>query len=548
MYYIAVQEALYNGPSFDNRKFGIGTHVTSTSTAFGCYRTFSPSACVADMVHDNIDDAISSHRPTNLLDLPPELLLHIISFLSDETLLRLSFVSNQLHYLAYPIYISPKLEQYSIDLNRISEQPLSLRSTTIQLLSRALWVKAICSLGYTLHYCASDEDPFAGVDSCTAGIVSFTKFISGLDAVHDVYLRHQAPPSPVPRWCDATLGLLGTLEGKGCRNLFLTASRDQCREREDNKVTLMSFKFDFTRTNKPLCSSRTLTKIREGEYTAFRPLTTLQSFTLNYSPLLVKSPFLGWTISTLNQSQNLTTLVLFHVSLTSYQWSQLLPLITMKSLASFTLSSSTLLFPDLIKFILRHLVTLVMLDLRNDVLELDKQSKLFWFPKLHLLRLTTLRATPDYICELLKPSIHIYPMLPLLGTVTIELFRKNSQPDLNEDAISRLFSSIGHIPRKKGICLCLTILGKSKSVSFLRSSSQSQLQPITHLRLRTWLSKRLSNKAIDLIPGWLAVFPSLRGVTFEADVLPFVDELDVITFVDLVKQVCPGIAEVRVLS
>src|SRR5262245_50919716 len=91
------------------------------------------------------DLARASRRPTNMLYLPTEFLLHIIQFLSDDSLLQFSFVSIRLHHIAYPLYISPELEQYSIDLKHISEKPLLLCSRVSELLRRALWVKVVRS-------------------------------------------------------------------------------------------------------------------------------------------------------------------------------------------------------------------------------------------------------------------------------------------------------------------------------------------------------------------------------------------------------------------
>jgi hypothetical protein len=498
-------------------------------------------------------------RKANLLDLPDELLLDIIRFLPEKSLHRFSFTSNRIHHLAYPLYLSPILKRHGAIIGNLSD--LSTNGTLVidntraiqDLFRQALWIKVVHFLQASFSY-GTPSSP-SWLRHCIDDIVALERLLSSLDTVRNIHLSHKAPHVPPSKWCAAVLGVLNVLEGKACEGFTVRASGWKHYMLEvggpSSGTTSSRLKSIFKSKIQPSHfgldlipgTGRHRTEVL-APYPSLRPLATLTSFSLIHSSLLVVPPLLSWTLSTINNSRGLTRVVLTRLALSTHQWSQILPLISIQALSHLTLSSFTLSFTDLSKFLSRHSKTLVMLDLRDGALVLDEHSNII--PRLELPQLGTLHATPEYITELLRPTQPGSTRFPLLREVSINPFLEDFVPRVDDGVVDRSLSSLGQGQAHRELQLTLHILGHSASAAWFQTSSPSHLHCVTGLRFLTWMGQRLTRETAELLPPWLALFPALREVKFAPCVLPFESDMDKIAFARRIKDACPNVAKIPV--
>jgi hypothetical protein len=297
----------------------------------------------------------------------------------------------------------------------------------------------------------------------------------------------------------------------------------------------------------------------EQSPSALTPLRTLRTLCIR-SRLIIRKPLLNWTIATANLSP-ITSLSFEGFDMSTQAWGILLPLLSLQSLRQFTISSTKLLFGDLTLFLSRHQTTLVGLNVSYGSVRINPTHPTPLVitlvhplpphaPEVQILQLPALQslcAPPDYIAHILSMGTNQdADMAPNLDTVIIRPFARSTVSRVDSGlgaldcAIHALAKAWQHNPHKRLLLAIGVHDNKGNFADWLesiitglddhRALSGSYIHPhevVTRAKdwrslgsvriLKLWTVRvHLDKRAMELIPAWLALLPSLKAVKFFA--------------------------------
>jgi len=491
----------------------------------------------------NIDsEAVSESIPNprvGLIDLPNEILLHILDFLDDESLFPLAFLSRSLHHLALPLYLSRK------GFGQHPEDQLVLFNYNSQDILKALHVSLFRPSLFRLYY---SIDCGKSADELGIEIGNLRNIIGNLTTLQEVVVSfqsttpgeppeinpivHMSPSDPLvpsspsyglPDGFNGSLliSLFDAIISNGCKSFVIrhcgpqaplqgihtVASNNFSGMRGLNKTFIRFFKL----LSDVFSYSKTSVKNRD-----------LSSFHL-HSPMAFHSVLCRWTIEILNNS----AIASLSLSQQSYvdknAWFRILPSIQIPTLIDLSIEFCAIDTSDLVKFLRRHTRLEKLILGRN--FKFQRRSPAF--PKGSLIQLTHLTAPSKWINYLLATP----GSLPSLSSTTILMWIPNKRlfklSDLDrslEPSISRLLV----MPE-----LCLSVSFGSASGAWIppittpptfdplepQIGDESDAQPVPNPRTAHTLitHMELSLKVHSLpfaltarLPNWLAQFPNLR--------------------------------------
>jgi hypothetical protein len=530
------------------------------------------------------------------LCLPNELILFIINDLDESDLISCLYLCKRLYHLALPRLFS---RRFNIDVSKEFDLSLLLCSsphsldqyrsdgTLLQALRAVSFSFSIGRLQCVLH------DPGPSRFSTQAAksplpsnteqhiqvllrvLSDLTGFVSRANLSHvsrviiDVhchpYARKDKPPG-AEAWIKGLHHLVHALNAKKCIHLTITWS-------DPVKPNLGALKrhpvYDSGSSQTAPTLRNTLARLRQGNSpvrdssptpgTPVVQMSTLQSINV-HSPLFLQAPVVDWTISTLNASR-ITDISFNALYLDTQGWSELLRRIFLPTVAKLSITSTSLYFIDLASFLSRH-PSIVSLDLDGCLRHNEKSATA---PHLH--QLTTLRATPDYVAQLLTMRVTLNSAFPVLKAITIRTRPQRGQgsatpdPDAGAEGefaiVRRALASLRSLPADD-VSLSLEIFNNHSLTDWLthlrgdglahRASEASgplSLARVTTVRLEAsagrsritgatgtttaWSSVSRANLArpvdesilVSLLPAWLAVtFPNVESVRIDGRLLP----------------------------
>ncbi|KAJ6450394.1 hypothetical protein C8R45DRAFT_1114130 [Mycena sanguinolenta] len=137
----------------------------------------------------------------------------------------------------------------------------------------------------------------------------------------------------------------------------------------------------------------------------------ISTFTI-LTPFLFHVTFLPWTTHLCNTAP-LTSLSLMHINLSLYDWSLILPKLSMEALRELSICCQTLAMPDLVQFLRRH-EGITVLDLRGcetlgAVMPPISAGTTTATPETFLPHLTILTASPEHLLYFLAPPDFFFP-------------------------------------------------------------------------------------------------------------------------------------------
>jgi hypothetical protein len=420
---------------------------------------------------------VDVQRPDSISLLPTELVIIVLGLIGDEDLYSLSLLSKKLHYLALPILMSRLDGQIACGCLYLNRHPTKfLRAARV-----ALFIKDSTSISVNLWHRDPVFPMLRGLERLISrmshvGTVSLGFGLAGNFVDHTKIVR-------------AFRGFAETLVNKACEELTLVGCALGPTSEDDSHHKIPS-------------------------------LTTLRSFDVQYSTL--SCPWVrSWIIDSINISP-ITRLVLHQVALSddSSSFGKDLQLMTLPSLTHLSVSSrGNLQFCDIASFLRRH-HRIKNLTLKCDTAIPSASPSL---PDDCLPVLTTLRTTPQYVIQLLRPR----NSLPSLTHVDIDPGFTMFTPQFGELSVENRFAHVEE---------CLTCLARRRDITSVglylplcvsaeawltmgshprrgkRRDVERHLVHINALTLHSTMGHQASAGTISLIPKWLSLFPTLQHV------------------------------------
>ena len=493
----------------------------------------------------NIDsEAVSESIPNprlGLIDLPNEILLHILDFLNDESLFPLAFLSRSLHHLALPLYLSRK------GFGQHPEDQLVLFNYNSQDILKALHVSLFRPSLFRLYY---PVDCGKSADELGIEIGNLRNIVGNLTTLQEVVVSFQnttplapgetpeinpivpmnpgdalVPSNPNYGLPDGFNGpilisLFDAIISNGCKSfvirhcgpqapalqgIHMVASNNFSGMRGLNKTFIRFFKH----LSDTFSYSKTSVKNRD-----------LGTFHL-HSPMAFHSVLCRWTIETLNSSAIASLSLSQQTYVDKNSWFLILPFIQIPTLTDLSIEFCAIDTSDLVKFLRRHTRLEKLILGRNFKL----QRRAPPFPKSALIQLTHLTAPSKWINYLLATP----DSLPSLSSTTILVWIPNKRLFKLSDLDRSLEPSISCLLAMPEVCLSVSF-GSASSAWIApittppafdllepQPGDESDAQPnpraahalVTHMELSLKVHS-LPFALTARLPNWLAQFPNLR--------------------------------------
>jgi hypothetical protein len=453
----------------------------------------------------------------SLLDLATELLVIIIDLLDDEDLLRISILSSRLHILALELYLSRQRGSYRSNTLHLVGPPFRMLSA----LRMALFVQDFLYLDM-MFVDNPDVHSMKGLERLLRRISSVREFV--FEGTFDMTWAH----SERPGIREAMGGIFAALVGKGCV-----------------KLTIKGAKFNEGTSISDLTSERTrLTNIVSSPSPHdIPPLTTLTELQI-YRSAFSFPTLRTWVVNAMNMSP-ITKLILDHVTFFDRPASmhEIFRLLTLPLLSHLSISSIGLNFSDVIEFLCRH-PHIENMSLATDTGILSD----FPVPAEALPLLSTLKVPPHCIRPLLAASGSV----PTLKVIAIDpdfpVMFCNQQAAIDK-RLEDIQECFVHFASREGVTtLRLALPADSWARNWLQQGSrpkdgkrrdvEQSLVHITTLQVDVWGCTPFSPAMEPLLVRWLALFPSLRYISFDSFTFIRMSSDDRVAFADSIGDAC----------
>jgi hypothetical protein len=508
--------------------------------------------------------------PPKLTDLPNELLGLIIEYLDSDSLFWLSMTCKVLHYVALPAFFEQnEVKEPASGWVVVHKAPRK----TLQALRMALFV---ANLDQIYYYFNHGLDRLLGEVRDLHGLVARLPSVDQVRLRFSVFDRwlDRSPPTDerldVDVWRKEFGSMLDQFLVKGCKKLHITGGSriwTIYRYPRETMKRSMPLATDVKQQRSRLASSLQLLKAREEKLasrTFFGALrrkftslfsnvvpakTPLQATTPLEEPakpppsvtaipqpvssdpgvkpslhefyvhceMLLQTPFLGWTLSTLQLNGECITALSFKcIGILSVTWTDFFAALTFPSLSEFEITSDLFVlpqgpeFPCIESFLTRH-PSITLLHLRGLFIPST-------FPPAQesiLPNLVKLTAHPAYVNWLLSSP----NSLPSLGSITISSEYLLTPPfDYAhfDDALVSIAQNAGQVE------LGIGFSSEKVADDWLQDhvnigcqvSTVSQLTEIKILAIRSYWFVEFSERILEILPEFLALFPRLEHVRF----------------------------------
>ena len=496
-------------------------------------------------IHESAASGNAHRWATLLLDLPTELLLMIFKYVDEQSLRCLAFLYRPLHYLILPLVLKG-----IPDPEHLSSQTLALHNretmSALPILRRIPSVSSLKRVRCRLTY-----SPRSAVPSRTETIrntLGLRFLVENVTKVEEIWIGLPTDYYDAD-WEKAFAELLHAMASKQCTS-FTTVCYDRNMAHPEFDLQLCHFRSffisPFVRRGRKSDYFVDLNVGKPRNWTAWQllPLPVLTTFAIE-SPLFIYTPFLDWTLSTLHRSSSsITTLHLSHLA-SRKQWAQILPRITLFTLADFKIVSADLAFIDLMRFISRHLTITTLYFLQYSSISIPQSMPIrLRIKKIAMPNLTILSASPTFIHFLLGPGTGAQYRFPLLQAV--EIIQYDDEPNY----VNQAFQSLAPICQAKQMSLFLT-LGRGYHCSTWLSIGPGiraeRLLMVHHLVLRDHVSTALTSETtFRSLPRWLGLFPAVRHVSFHLKILEDTAAREVVAFVRSISEACPLVETITI--
>ena len=510
---------------------------------------------------------------TKLLDLPNELLGLIVEYLDSDSLFWLSMTCRALHYVALPAFFEQNdVKEPASGWVVVYKAPRK----TLQALRMALFVEKLDQIHYYLNpgldRLLGEVRELRGLVARLPSVdqvkLHFSVFDSWLDRSPPT--NEERPRLDVDVWRKEFGSMLDQFLVRGCKKLHITGGSRvwtiYAYPRETMKPVI-PLATDVEQLRSRLASSLQLLKAREEKVasrTFFGALrrkftslfcnavpakTPLQATTPQEEPtkppppvtdipqpvssdpgikpslhefyvhseMLLQPPFLEWTLSTLQlNGECITTLSFKCIDISSETWSDFFAALTFPSLSEFEITSDLIVrpqgpeFPCIESFLIRH-PSITLLHLHGLLIPSS-------FPPAQegiLPNLVKLTAHPAYISWLLSSP----NSLPCLSSITVSS-EYYLTPDFEyahfDDALVSIARNAGQVE------LGIRFSSEKGVDAWLQDhvdigcdvSAISQLIEIKNLAIHSFWFVEFSERTLEILPEFLALFPSLEHVRF----------------------------------
>ena len=419
-------------------------------------------------VNTEADSESIPNPRVGLVDLPNEILLHILEFLNDESLFPLALLSRYLHHLALPLYLSRK------GFGQHPEDQLVLFNYNSRDILKALQVSLFRPPLFHLYY---PIDCGKSTDELGTEIGNLRDVVGKLTTLQEVVVSFQntipvAPgespeinpivpmnPSDLVSPSNSNYGLPDGFNGpilislfdaiisSGCKSFVIRHCGPQAPALQGiHAVALNNFggmrglSRTFLRFLQllPDVFSYSRSPVKHSE---------LESFHL-HSPMAFHSALCRWTIETLNSSPIASLSLSQQHYVNQHTWFLILPSIQIPTLTDLSIEFCAIDTSDLVKFLRRHTRLERLILGRNFRL----QRRAPPFPKAALIHLTHLTAPSKWINYLLATP----GSLPSLSSTTILMWIPNKHLFKLSDLDRSLESSISRLAAMDEVRLSLS--------------------------------------------------------------------------------------------
>jgi hypothetical protein len=515
------------------------------------------------IVNGGMAPGAPAHATTiaSLVGLPNELLHEIFTYLSNQYLFTLAAVCHRLHTVALSIYFSA----HGIDPEALLSSPtLVLTGKQIAALPgllRRVVRPRVKSIRFVWYGSLRRPEYVSVYEVLLMARCQWIEVLDGLEEIDLdfngvsfgdlVYIDCAGPPwQPTASFetrDDVIMVLLRAVACSSCQRLYIRDTPSNC------------WPNPIPRSSPPAIFHvpRTFKNIRQSFYTLLRPrgagrqdgTRRLQSLSLDCSFLFKSSHLIEWTISTLSRSSaTLTTLSIVSHDISTECFAVTLPLLHLPLLSNLSISASSLLFSDLVKFLRRH-PAITMLKFSRGILCHNDTAAPSW----NLPRLRTLCATPDYVDHLLRGRRRSW--FPELGSIWIEpTIHDSSGAQSTEKALWAVSEFLGTWGAKaRRLSLSITIDPGNQGYLNLSTSSDTWPHPRPEQRLHRVDTLHLVTKPeTPLCPNtiihWLRLFPALKHISFTRTCLPPMDGTERAEYVQQASEACPHLQTVQIDS
>ena len=389
-----------------------------------------------------------------LVDLPNEILLHILEFLNDENLFPLAFLSRYLHHLALPLYLSRK------GFGQHPEDQLVLFNYNSRDILKALHVSLFRPSLFRLYYPIDCEK---SADELGIEIGNLRDIIENLTTLQEVIVSFQnttpvapgespeinpfvpmnpsEPSNPNYGLPDGfnppiLISLFDAILSSGCKSFVIRHCGPQAPALQRTHAAALNNFSGMRGLSRTFLRFLQLLPDVFSYSRASVKGSELGSFHL-HSPMAFHSDLCRWTIETLNSSTIASLSLSQQHYVDKHSWFLILPSIQIPTLTDLSIEFCAIDTSDLVKFLRRHTRLEKLILGRNFKL----QRRAPPLPKGALVQLTHLTAPSKWINYLLATP----GSLPSLSSTTILIWIPNKHSfklsDLDrslEPSISRL--------------------------------------------------------------------------------------------------------------
>lgn len=503
------------------------------------------------------------------LELPTELLEHIIQNLDDESLFQLSQTCRNLHYLALPVWFKRNsievLANGWIDVHKPRSEHI------LPAVRMALFVPSLRGIRYYFN---------PGADRVLREFHELHRSAAWMPPVQELrlhfsvfenWMHHDIKPNvgrvqlDVDVWRGRLTGMLDQFLNKGCKALSVTGGTTICSAFTATRTAGSKFQFfkalprfwnvksrkseEFTPTASGNATIQPFPSPLEfrGKEQSFEPIA-LEEFHL-HSCILLHPQFLDWTLSMFQKSRAITILSLT-TAMQPGALANLLSNITLPVLSNFKISCPLVIllrlesvdFPSIQSFLTRHpSITTLHVD---SVLFPHKSATL---KKPILPRLLRLAAHPNYVTWLLGPQ----DALPQLQKVTISSHFESYDVAFDYDLFDDAIRSVASITRQVALCIRFaSTLGvedwfRKHVAAGPKGSVISLLNGVRELKICCPYFFNCSPSTPTILSGFLALFPNLEHVHFKEHPRKLEELLLGQAFFESIASQCPTITTVK---
>jgi hypothetical protein len=529
-------------------------------------------------------------KRAKLVDLPDELLLAILENVAEPDCVALSLTSKRLHVVALSFVFS---KCGIVDHPSLSSGKFVIRASArraLRYLRLALFITSVKQLTVELVHDGSNLQEFASFVSNPS--FSHVEEVT-LDCTDVRFYRNRGRDRrllncPYPWtivWNQAFRQITASLDQRSCTSLKILGGHmfagRTCSDDDDilelNRWTLSKFRSIIPLS--PLTRHKFygwLTGLNSSSSSSTAshcdlvPISTLKFFDIR-SSLIIREPFLRWTILTINISPITRLCLCLHIS--AMAWRELLSWLHVPMLSDLSISHFTSVAADVKSFISRH-PTITTLDLCDNafclcdgepvVINLSSLVPPTSSRKEKLPRLSVLRATPEYMAYLfsIQPPSRIFPNLV---SITLEPFIHPPSKDFGFGPLDvALFMLSTGCKSSQQIALTLRLCSQNDNFTNWLESIISHEENVRHFphnleRATYWDSmhcvRKLCIQTLDdapfrqpvakLIPRWISMLPALQNLAFSEACLNWMGARERRDFNAEIMALCPSIRKVE---